>query len=156
MKVIYACIVLVGFVIVAGCGISNITPGDGKPEITFEEIQPSRVKDYLVHGPNVVEITIGFSDPDGDLGSDSCLVVKALRTPSSLDPTGGVSKYSVPNLSPRAGSKSIKGKIKIRIDNLFITTLDTVQTFPYEIYIVDQSGNKSNVITTSPVTISLN
>ncbi|MCS7075805.1 MAG: hypothetical protein NZ455_03810 [Bacteroidia bacterium] len=142
--------------LVVGCGLSNVVPGDGKPEITFESITPSKVKDYLIHGPNVVEITIGFSDSDGDLGSDSCLVVKALRPPSSLDPTGGISKYTVPDLSPRAGSKNITGKIKIRIDNLFITTLDSIQTFPYEIYITDQSGNKSNVITTTPVTITLN
>lgn len=140
----------------AGCGISNVQPGDGKPEITFESIQPSTVKDYLTHGNNVVEITIGFKDPDGDLGGDSTLVVKALRTPSSLDPTGGVARYAIPDLSPRSGSKSITGKMKIRIDNLFITTLDSIQVFPYEIYITDQNGNKSNTITTSPVTITLN
>lgn len=140
----------------AGCGISNVKPGDEKPEITFESIQPSTVKDFLTHGKNVVEITIGFKDPDGDLGGDSTLVVKALRTPSSLDPTGGTAKYTIPNLSPRSGSRNITGKLKVRIDDLFITTLDTIQVFPYEIYIVDQSGNKSNTITTSPVTITLN
>jgi hypothetical protein len=140
----------------AGCGISNVAPGDEKPEITFESIQPNTVKDFLTHGNNVVEITLGFKDPDGDLGGDSTLVVKALRTPSSLDPTGGVARYAVPDLSPRSGSKNITGKLKVRIDNLFITTLDSIQVFPYEIYITDQNGNKSNTITTSPVTITLN
>lgn len=138
------------------CGISNVTPGDEKPELTFESIEPSTVKDYLIHGSNAVEITLKFKDNDGDLGGDSTLVVKALRTPSSLDPTGGVSRYTVPDLSPRSGSKNITGKLKVRIDNLFITTLDTVQVFPFEIYIVDQNGNQSNTITTSPVTITLN
>lgn len=139
-----------------GCGISNVKPGDEKPEITFESIKPDKVKDFLAHGNNVVEITIGFKDPDGDLGGDSTIVVKALRTPSSLDPTGGVARYSIPDLTPRSGSRSITGKLKIRIDNLFITTLDTIQVFPFEIYIIDQNGNRSNTVTTTPVTITLN
>jgi hypothetical protein len=156
MKKTYLIGAIVSIFLWISCGISKVNPGDGKPEITFESIQPNTVKDYLVHGNNVVEITLGFKDPDGDLGGDSTLVVKALRTPSSLDPTGGVARYAVPELTPRSGSKNISGKLKIRIDNLFITTTDTIQVFPYEIYIIDQSGNKSNTITTSPVTITLN
>lgn len=150
------CLVLVLLCVLTACG--PIKPvSEEAPTISFDKIEPATVKDYInSQVPNAVEITFNFKDGDGDLGGDSCMVVKALRTPSPSDITGGISAYKLPELTPKSGAREITGKLKVRLENLAITTLDTIQVFPFEIYIRDQAGNKSNTITTSPVTITLN
>lgn len=103
-------------------------------------------------------IVIGFTDGDGNIGSDDHVnvFVKDLRDNFISD------QYRIPTLPNEGAKKGISGE-------LFITLYTTCCTYPngappcepssefptntlvYEIYILDEAGNMSNAVQTPPI-----
>ena len=114
-----------------------------------------------------VEVTLNFTDGDGDLGlpKDSTNNVRTANffyTPfykkngvwtelKALPPFPQGPLYAwIPTLNKTGKNKALKGIIKIAVSEAFSNN-SKKDTMRLEIYVKDNAGNKSNVITTSEV-----
>lgn len=124
-----------------------------------------------------VLVTVSFRDGDGDLGGEArgplTWIMRDRRDglPTAYPYTTGGSNpivvsdttlYSgyLPSLLSDNRKPSIEGEISYRIPNVEALALDTclgapslVQVARFDIYIVDRAGNRSNVVTTPPLSI---
>ena len=116
------------------------------PIIEFKSISPATVQEY---SDNIV-ITISYSDEDGDLGENNPdihnLFVEDNRN-------GIVYQFRIPHLAPDNNSIAIEGDFNITINGSGITNESSSQQVNYSIYVTDRAENKSNIITTSFITI---
>ena len=116
------------------------------PIIEFKSISPATVQEYS----GDIIITISYSDGDGDLGENNPdihnLFVEDNRN-------GIVYQFRIPHLAPDNNSIAIEGDFNITINGSGITDESSSQQVNYAIYVTDRSGNKSNTITTSNITI---
>ena len=118
------------------------------PAITFESISPEAVKQFS----DSIIVTIGYVDGNGDLGENGSDVKNAFVTDSRNDLTYG---FRVKQLAPNDANIIIKGRLLIVIPQLALNNLNgTSETASFSIYLKDRAGNKSNVVTTSSITIS--
>ena len=118
------------------------------PAITFESISPGAVKQFS----DSIIVTIGYVDGNGDLGENGSDVKNAFVTDSRNDLTYG---FRVKQLAPNDANIIIKGRLLIVIPQLALNNLNgTSETASFSIYLEDRAGNKSNVVTTSSITIS--
>ena len=109
-------------------------------------------------------ITISFTDGDGDIGSTDS-IVSLFAQDSRRD--SFVLKLGIPSIPKLGSSNGLKGEITFRAFTsccLFPPELildpchDTYAGMPYDkftydIYIEDQAGHRSNVVTTPPIYI---
>ena len=118
------------------------------PTITFESISPGAVKQFS----DSIIVTIGYVDGNGDLGENGSDVKNAFVTDSRNDLTYS---FRVKQLAPTDASIIIKGKLLIVIPQVALNNLIGVtENASFSIYLEDRAGNKSNVVTTSSITIS--
>jgi uncharacterized lipoprotein YajG len=118
------------------------------PAITFESISPGIVKQFS----DSVIVTIGYEDGNGDLGENGSDVKNAFVTDSRNDLTYG---FRVKQLAPTDASIIIKGKLLIIVPQVALNNLiGTAETATFSIYVKDRAGNKSNVVSTSSITIT--
>ena len=119
------------------------------PAITFDSISPNPAIKYR----DSVLIVISYIDGDGDLGIDSADVKNLFVTDSRNQV---VNQFRIPQLAPTGSKIAIQGNIDIVLPpQIFINDNDTTETATYSIYVVDRAGNKSNTVTTKPLTINL-
>jgi len=134
-----------------------------EPHIEFVSLSPNNIKDR-----DSFDITIRFTDGDGDLGShvddsDNVIMGDSMHNlyvyenrpnPDSLYPNPYPNRIN--NLTPNTKNPSIQGTIVIKLS--YIERLDPdnnpSETFDYDIWLYDRAGNKSNIITTSKLTIT--
>ena len=145
--------------IMAACS----TPPDYpiEPEIKFVDV----TKDTMDRGSffnDSTSVIFSFTDGDGDIGDRDSL---QLFVTDSRD--GFVNDFRIPFVLEPGASNGLKGEITVRLftsccqfppDEFLDGCTDTFSEMPYDevsydIYITDRAGNKSNVITTSPVFI---
>ena len=116
------------------------------PFLLFESISPSTAQEYT----DDIIIAISYSDIDGDLGQNDPdihnLFVEDNRN-------GIVYQFRIPHLAPDNNSIAIEGDFNITINGSGITDESFSQQVNYAIYVNDRAGNKSNIITTSTITI---
>ena len=116
------------------------------PEIEFISISPTIVQEFS----DEIIITISYFDANGDLGENNPdvenLFVKDNRNEIEY-------KYRIPELTPSGSNIAIQGNFDIKINGTGITDESSIQNVNYDIYIIDRDANKSNVITTSSITI---
>ena len=62
-------------------------------------------------------------------------------------------EYRIPELTPSGSNIAIQGNFDIIINGTGITNESSIQNVNYDIYVKDRAANKSNVITTSSITI---
>ncbi len=118
------------------------------PVITFESISPGTIKQFR----DSVIVTIGYVDGNGDLGENGSDVKNAFVTDSRNDLTYG---FRVKQLAPTDASIIIKGKLLIVIPQVALNNLTGIsETATFSIYLEDRAGNKSNVVSTSSITIT--
>ncbi|MFT6850276.1 MAG: hypothetical protein ACJATA_001088 [Sphingobacteriales bacterium] len=116
------------------------------PQIAFASINPSTVTQFK----DSIIIKVSFSDADGDLGykSPDSLSVSVLDnrlTKADL--------FYLSPVTPDGEELKVKGNFRIKIANTFlIGNGGEEQTF-YTIFVRDRAGNKSNIITTTNLTI---
>ena len=116
------------------------------PIIEFKSILPTTAQEYT----DDIIITISYSDIDGDLGQNDPdihnLFVEDNRN-------GIVYQFRIPHLAPDNNSIALEGDFNITINGSGITDESFSQQVNYAIYVNDRAGNKSNIITTSTITI---
>lgn len=157
-KGIYA--LLMGLLVLASC----VNPPDYPVEPTLEFISNSKLE--LIQGntfpPNdTIEIVLGFTDGDGDIGHGSDEVAINL---SLVDSRTGLETqtFKVPQV-PNANEKyGISGEIILSIYsvccqhpelNQICKVWDDfpVDEFYYEVTLTDRAGNKSNTVRTDAI-----
>jgi hypothetical protein len=116
------------------------------PIIDFISISPTTVQEYT----DDIIITISYTDGDGDLGENN----PDINNLFVEDNRNGIEyKFRIPELSPSGSTITIEGNFNIKINGSGITNSSTSQQVNYAIYVKDRAGNKSNIITTSSITI---
>ena len=116
------------------------------PQLTFESISPSSIQEF--GGP--ITFSISYQDGDGDLGENDSnaknLFLKDLRN-------GITYEYRIQELAPQGADTAIIGTLDIVLNTISITNGSNEQEVTFDIYAVDRAGNRSNPITSSPLTI---
>jgi len=117
------------------------------PTIEFKSISPSTAQEYI----DVINITISYTDGDGDLGENNPDVYNLFV----LDNRNLIEyKFRIPELSPHGNEIAIEGNFNIKINGSGITdTSLSSQQVNYDIYVTDRAGNSSNSVSTSSITI---
>ena len=116
------------------------------PVIDFESISPSTAQEYT----DDIIITISYTDGDGDLGENN----PDIKNLFVEDNRNGIEyQFRIPELTPSGNSITIEGHFNITINGTGITDESSSQKVDYSIYVKDRAGNKSNIITTSEITI---
>ena len=116
------------------------------PIIDFISISPTTVQEYT----DDIIITISYTDGDGDLGENN----PDINNLFVEDNRNGIEyKFRIPELSPSGSTITIEGNFNITINGTGITDESSSQKVDYSIYVKDRAGNKSNIITTSSITI---
>ena len=116
------------------------------PQIEFLSISPTTAQEYI----DDIIITISYSDDNGDLGENNPDVFNLFVT----DKRNEIEyKFRIPELTPNGSHITIEGNFNITINGTGITSEASSQKVAYSIYVKDRAGNKSNIITTSEITI---
>lgn len=153
---------LPGLMLLAACA-SNEPQFPVEPQIEFVSISPAVIKDNVTS----FDITIKYKDGDGDLGYEdkyasertgADLVLLDLR-PEVADPNDeydGIWEYNLPNLTPESRNLSIQGEITLNFPALplKLDPLKPEEKLSFDVYVIDRAGHKSNVITTSEITVT--
>jgi len=117
------------------------------PQIGFVSLSTDTVKSFK----DSLIIKLSYQDGDGDLGdinADSLSI--SIRDIRFKNPD---KMYLQPLAPINAGQISIKGKINIKINNLFLIGTGKLESTYFEIKIKDRSQNWSNLIFTPNVNI---
>jgi hypothetical protein len=103
-----------------------------------------------------------FTDGDGDIGRDPKQEMQSLYITDSRDSTK-VYPYPFPfiddNMRPSDGG--LEGFITIKLGRQYFNVTDSLHialgkdTLHWDIYIKDEAGHKSNVVSTDPIYIEL-
>ena len=117
------------------------------PEIQLQELGP----EHIVALEDSIYMRISFFDSDGDLGenltSENNLFVVDERLELAHE-------FRISNMVPGGAEVPIQGELEWTIPSVFLTNSNGESEFvTYRIYVVDRAGNKSNTITTAPITI---
>jgi hypothetical protein len=113
----------------------------------LEELGP----EHIVALEYSIYLRISFVDSDGDLGenltSENNLFVVDERLELAHE-------FRISNMVPGGAEVPIQGELEWAIPSVFLTNSNGESEFvTYRIYVVDRAGNKSNTITTAPITI---
>lgn len=132
------------------------------PVITFEGMSKSLV-DQGRKKDDTIAINIGFTDGDGDIGDPKNKANIFLTD----DRDGKLITYSMPVIPQKGVANGVKGTITITHTTLFnvccylpgldpctVPSKPTKDTVTYKLYIEDRKGNKSNIVTLSPLVIN--
>ena len=158
---------LLTLILLAGVIWTCTKPPDypDEPVITFERLsKPAIEQGNAGTRPDTLELVIGFTDGDGDIGSDSINVFLT-------DSRNGAREIFRINPIPKQGTgNGISGEITIKMPNriyfccTFPNTTNTCfpsteypqDTVSYTVQIKDRGGNLSNRVQTSTITILCN
>ncbi len=143
------------------CGGDN---GDGNTPPTLELVSINKDIMMAGNGPeDQIIATLEFEDIDGDIEGKKDDFIPSNIFIRQVRDAGDIETVSFPDFPNLADGQ--KGTMELAIlttcclgPNGCITRDSDIesQVFPYEIYIVDSRGNKSNVVTTPPVTLVCN
>ncbi|MCB9261994.1 MAG: hypothetical protein H6607_06440 [Flavobacteriales bacterium] len=118
----------------------------GPPFIEYVDIQPREVKEFS----DSILITFKYSDPDGDLGTESpdqkTLSIHDLRLQNA-------DKQHVSLLAPIDSKIDISGILTVKLKNTFLLGSNDEEKTTYELILTDRAGNASNPIVTDEITI---
>ncbi|MEL6862852.1 MAG: hypothetical protein AAFP19_00475 [Bacteroidota bacterium] len=154
-------------VLLLGLSLSFCTkPPDypAEPIIEFISISRDTVVQKTIN--DVVFVTIGFTDGDGNLIANDTTHSVFVRDPRA-DNDFAVKPFGIPEIPEQGANNGISGEITLRIDEAggFCcyyengqfpcqpSTLQPVDTLIFEIQMEDKDGNKSNIIETAPIFI---
>ena len=117
------------------------------PQIEFLSISPQEVVAYK----EKVIIRIKYIDGDGDLGENNP-DVKNLIVTDSRNQVGF--QFRIPELAPRGSEIAIAGELPIEMDGIpIINEQAPSEVVSFSVQITDRSGNQSNIVETSPITV---
>ena len=106
--------------------------------------------DTIVEFQESISFSIRYEDGDGDLGNPDPNVNSLFVKDSRLQ---NEDAFYVQPLAPVGESISITGSLTIELASTFILGNADTELVTFTIYMLDRSGNKSNVIETEVITI---
>lgn len=119
---------------------------DLTPSIEIVELSA----DTLIQFQDQLSIRISYEDGDGDIGSEdpdvNTIFVKDARL-ENYEP------YYVAPIAPLGSNVSITGTLLLMLSKTFVLGNADQEVTTFDIYLVDQAGNQSNTIQTTPITI---
>lgn len=131
---------------VSGCTKEEVI-GDA-PTIEFVEMTPNPAVKY----EDEIEITISYTDGNGDLGENTPDMKNAFITDSRNNVTY---QFRIPQQAPDDADIIIKGQLTFKLSPQgFVDDTKTTETTTYSIRIVDRAGNESNSVETGSLTIN--
>lgn len=116
------------------------------PVLEFNTLTPTTIQEF--DGP--ITFNVKYEDGDGDLGENNPNV-KNLFLKDNRNSI--VYEYRLNQLAPDDAIIPIKGTFDIVLNNTAITNTSSEQSATFDIYVVDRSGNRSNTITSTPLTV---
>jgi hypothetical protein len=121
------------------------------PFATIPEIELIGVShDTIIEFQDVLTLSIGYFDGDGDLGFEEpdryALFVRDVR----LEDFDG---FFIGPVSPPDTTIAIQGNLDIEFPSLFVFGNSNAETTHFEIKMIDRAGNESNVLSTEDVVI---
>lgn len=148
MKSLFAILSLSGVLFAfSGCGKEE--PVSEVPEIKFVSVSPGTAQKYV----DEVEITIEYTDGDGDLGENTPDVKNLFCTDSRNNVTY---EFRINQLAPDESKIIIKGQLAFHLPPQgFADDNNTSETATYSVYVKDRAGNQSNTVQTSALVINL-
>lgn len=123
----------------------NEQPSD-IPEITNLTVEPMLVEEFT----DTVIISFDYYDYNGDLGSPDPNVTSLSVKDSRLQ---FEDLYHVQPLAPVDANVPIKGKLAVKLNNLFILGNDSLEELQFEVMIQDRKGNWSELVESDTVTV---
>jgi hypothetical protein len=129
------------------CKKDEATEYSDTPQISFVSISPATVTEF----EDSITIVISYVDGDGDLGENNSSVSNLFVTDTRINITY---PFRIQQLGPDNAGITIKGKLNVVLKNTGITDGSPQQAVSYQLYMNDRKGNKSNVITTSAITVT--
>jgi len=119
------------------------------PSIEFIDISPKNA----IELQDEIIISIKYKDENGDLGEND----NEVKNLFVLDNRNGVEySFRVQQLAPSGSEISIEGNLTINIKTMVITDDSDEQEATFSVYLYDRAKNKSNTISTTPITIVKN
>lgn len=124
------------------------------PALTFSEYQ---VFSHLSNNTWIADsayLSVTFQDGDGDLGTSDSTKMSLYMDYYEDQGSGFVAlpqfnrAIYLPRLTPEGNHKGIEGTITQFIKPAPIFNIFTTYPYQWKIYVVDQKGNKSNVVET--------
>lgn len=132
-----------------------------EPQIYYKSVDPNIID--FNDTTSAVNITFTFNDGDGDLGTDQTNTQQQIFLKDSRDTTSGDSTFGYPfpyvDPSMRPKNGSLQGNVVVRLGRQYFSVIDSLHialrkdTLHYKMYVIDDSGHKSNVIETDPIYI---
>ena len=117
------------------------------PHLDFVSISPLTITEFQEE----VNLVIKYIDGDGDLGDND----PDIKNLFIIDQRNGVEyTYRIPQLSPNGSNITIEGNLEVDLNSLSIVGSANSESVKFDIYIIDRSGNQSNIITSSAITVS--
>ena len=117
------------------------------PHLDFVSISPIAITEFKEE----VRLVIKYIDGDGDLGDND----PDIKNLFIIDQRNGVEyTYRVPQLSPSGSNITIEGNLEVDLNSLSVVGSANSESVKFDIYIIDRSGNQSNIITSSAITVS--
>lgn len=107
-------------------------------------------RDSVVEFADRVVVRFSYQDGDGDLGQPDPDAYTLWVKDARLAQADG---YHIPPLAPEGEEVPIQGELSVELNALFLLGNGAVETTTYTIHVEDRSGNRSNTITTGPITI---
>lgn len=133
-------------VLLASCKKEQADIMPFEPEIELISIGPATVVEF----EQPIVLRFSYRDGDGDLGrtdpDDHSLWVKDSR----LAVADG---YHIIPLAPPDTEVPIQGELAVQLNPLFLLGNGAQEVMTYTFHIVDRAGNRSNEITSPPITI---
>jgi hypothetical protein len=134
-----------------------------EPQIYHLSTRPNAIN--LNDTVNAVKIELKFTDGDGDIGRDESLATMGVFLRDSRDTSTDKDytfRYPFPYISDqmRPDDGGLEGFITISLDKRYFSISDSLHlalrkdTLTWKIYIQDDAGHKSNVVSSEPIYLS--
>jgi hypothetical protein len=140
-------ILFVSFSMISSCKKDKKIEISTTPVIEFLSITPSTAVEYQ----DKITITISYKDGDGDLGENAPDVKNLFLTDLRNNVTY---QYRISQLGPSGQVTPIQGTLTVELKNTAITNGTSSQAVSFSLYLKDRTGNSSNSITTSAITVT--
>jgi hypothetical protein len=116
------------------------------PEISNLTVEPMMVEEFT----DTVTISFDYYDYNGDLGHPDPNVTSLSVKDSRLQ---FEDLYHVQPLAPTDANVPIKGRLSVRLNNLFILGNDSVEELQFEVMIQDRKGSWSELVESDTITV---
>ncbi|MBL7924716.1 MAG: hypothetical protein JNL88_11005 [Bacteroidia bacterium] len=145
---IMALMVLTVLMAASSCRQKDDDPFASKvPQIELRAVQPQ----VAVEFSDSIVFRVYYRDNDGDLGENDPDVKNLFLTDNRI---GVRYEYRIQQLAPSGSAVPIEGNLNVVLNTVARTDTSLAQeTATFSIYVIDRAGNKSNTVTSGPVTI---